>query len=689
MLTATIEALRHLTDLIQPVHPVILLLIKITLVLILALAATAALERASAGARYLVWLIALAALLVLPPVAVWAPLPLPVLPAGEQLSGGVVPGNVASGVEVSGLQASGAEASKGEAAEAVAAPAATTSPGSAALAAPGLWTVLFFVWGLGAVLLLLRLGHGAWSVHRVVRRARPLDDPSWQTPLYEIADRLGLDAAPRLLQSDQVKMPFAAGLWSSTIVLPAESEQWSAERRSAVLIHELGHVRRRDLLGHTLSRLACALYWFHPLVWTAARRLRAESERACDDLALVFGARPSDYAEHLLDIVTCVRDHNTPAIALAMAHRREFEGRMLAILNPDLSRKGPSRAQAASGVVALAGLALLVGAAAPVPREAPLSRQIEPPTAVRHDAEPADSPEVVPLAARLATSPASRNRPSEPPSRRAAEPPSTAEPPSRQAAEPSSAAEPPSRRAAEPPSGDRIGTLARTLRTDPSAEVRRIAAWGLENYARNDTATAALVWALQNDADAGVREMSAWALSNGKRGGPAAAAIARAIRQDKSAEVRQTAVWAAGEIGDASLVEALAPVLSDSDVKLREVAAWSIGQCGPKQAPAALIKALGDADAGVRLSVAWALYELEDPAAAPAVEAAFIKEAEREVQLGLLRALGSMGDASIEALEKLVSSSDPEIRRVAVAALAGGSVTGPWPWPRPRPRPSP
>ena len=70
-----------------------------------------------------------------------------------------------------------------------------------------------------------------------------------------------------------------------------------------------------------MGRVACALYWFHPLVWTAARRLRAESERACDDLALVFGARPSDYAEHLLDIVTCVRDHNTPAIALAMAHR--------------------------------------------------------------------------------------------------------------------------------------------------------------------------------------------------------------------------------------------------------------------------------------------------------------------------------------------------------------------------------
>src|SRR5207248_8374294 len=77
---------------------------------------------------------------------------------------------------------------------------------------------------------------------------------------------------------------------------------WSSDVCSSDL-HELAHVRRRDLVGHTLGRIACALYWFHPLVWTAARHLRAESERACDDLVLSCGARASDYADHLLDIV--------------------------------------------------------------------------------------------------------------------------------------------------------------------------------------------------------------------------------------------------------------------------------------------------------------------------------------------------------------------------------------------------
>src|SRR6185437_4426192 len=99
-------------------------------------------------------------------------------------------------------------------------------------------------WALGALALGLRLAWGAYSVRGIVRRAWPLEHPDWQTPLYEIADRLGLKAAPRLLRSDTVNMPFAAGLLYPAIVLPAESDGWSAERRRAVLIHELGHIRR-------------------------------------------------------------------------------------------------------------------------------------------------------------------------------------------------------------------------------------------------------------------------------------------------------------------------------------------------------------------------------------------------------------------------------------------------------------
>ena len=155
-----------------------------------------------------------------------------------------------------------------------------------------------------------------------------------------------------------------------TIVLPSAAESWPDDRRRAVLFHELAHIKRHDLVGHTLGRLACALYWFHPLVWTAAKNLRAESERACDDLVLSCGARPSEYAQHLLEMVTSVRNYGAPIMALPMARRKEFEGRMLAILDPAIRRASPGRLQSAAVVTMVGLLSLTVAAVAPAsPRD--------------------------------------------------------------------------------------------------------------------------------------------------------------------------------------------------------------------------------------------------------------------------------------------------------------------------------
>ena len=638
-------------------------LLKLTLVLGAALAATRAMPRASAGARHLVWLAALAALLLLlPPMAAWSPLPVRVLPAAS------APAPLSPEV----VQVRAPES---------AAPRDPTVAGAAGPGGPaGLQTLsvghlLFLLWAAGALALLGRLAYGAWSVRRIVRRARRLDQPDWQAPLFEIADRLGLDAAPQLLQSDEVRMPFATGLWSARIVLPAESAQWTAARRSAVLIHELGHVRRRDLVGHTLSRVACALYWFHPLVWTAARQLRSESERACDDLALVFGARPSDYAEHLLDIVTCVRDHRTPAVALAMAHRREFEGRMLAILNPDLHRRGPGRWTALSLVGSMAALALLVGAAAPAPRLAPVGQE--------------------PVAqAGVPSVPADPVQPSGPGARDKArgEPRATPRPDPRPAPEPQPQASPAAAADAATPGGtddERATVLARTLLSDKSGEVRRVAAWGLQRYARLDVAVDALTAALARDSDEAVREMAAWALASARRSPAASAALAGAIRGARSPATRATAIWAAGSVRETTAIDALTGALADADASVREMAAWAIGSCKPERAPAALVRGLGDGDREVRLATAWALYNIQDAGVIGALDAAFRKEADPEVQEGLLRALGAMGEASVEALQHAVTSPDSAVRRVAIAALAGGNAGGPWPWPRPMPRPYP
>lgn len=693
---------------------VIVFLVKATVILLAALGITHVMQRSSAGARHLVWLVALGALLLVPALTAWSPLRLAVLPASELTT----PANDASALSAPVAANAGNDgAAAADFGNAVPSAVNASEPSSARTFDLPSWPVLLAaLWALVALGIVASLAWAAFAVRRIVRRARPLDAPAWRNPLFEIADRLGLEEAPRLLCSDDVKMPFACGVLAPTIVLPADCERWTLERRHAVLLHELAHVRRHDLLGHTIGRLACAAYWFHPLVWTAARALRNESERACDDLALACGTDAPDYAEHLLDIVTSVRGDSTPLVALAMARRKEFEGRMLAILDPELRRAAPSRRQSLGMIGTLALLAITVGAAAPVRREPPVQ------AAVRHAAT-SDSADVrldrnmrelgsMRTMTDSVTDTVTRTRTTM--RQRTDTEIGTATSNDAGAAVGELAGATASAvvkatvpavlgalfnradtetkgRPAQSPD-ERATLLAKVLRTDTSATLRRVAAWGLGEYADQPVAAEALSNALLHDASANVREMSAWSLAQGDEGRTGVvAALSSALRGDASNDVRSTAAWALGNVGDESSVEvdALTSVLGTGDVKVRVRALWALGNISPKHAPKPVLAMLKDGEPRVRKLAAWALYQMEDPDAVPALRAAVESEQDKEVQIAEIRALVALGDQSVDALKGLLESPDPKVKSMAVHALAGGSAGSPWPMPWPEPRPFP
>jgi len=570
------------------------------------------------------------------------------------------------------------------------------------------WTTLLVLWGAAAAVLFGWLAFGALSVRRIVKSGRELDERAWTAPLCEIADRLDLDSVPRLLSSPLIEMPFACGVVEPTIVLPASAEQWSDSRRRAVLFHELAHVKRRDLVGHTLGRVACALYWFHPLVWTAARRLRAESERACDDLVLSCGARASDYADHLLDIVISVRHQGAPATAMPMARRRELEGRVLAILDPAVARIGPGRVKSATLLVGVGALALSVAAMAPAARSAERGAQsVEPKTqsaerrapsvATKHNESPSTivSNESMPApVASPAPTPAATPAPNVSSqsltlSDALGKISVVAVREAGQALKNFAQSENPKSKR-QPNQGvdsGKVALLLKVLRSDPDADVRRMAAWGLSDAGDTPTTVEALADAVRNDEDEGVREMAAWALSDSRRE-IARRVLLSALRRDASDKVRETAVWALGNAGLRDDREAVEEALtSDPSDEVRESAAWALGNSPRRPAARALLAALGDKSTEVRESAAWALAETEDDDVAPAVTAAFMREQNGEVRMAELRALTFMHVDDKAVLDAALASKDAELRSRAVRMLAGSS--GAWPEPRPRPRPRP
>ncbi|MGA2741450.1 MAG: TonB family protein [Bryobacteraceae bacterium] len=315
---------------------------KSAIVLAAAWIAPLLLRKQSAATRHLVWTAAFAAILALPFLS--AALPALRVP----FSGMALPDAASAHFLTTTAPSAGSGPAR------LATPVGTTSALRPDGWRPDLSMWLLLIWAAGAVTAFGR----TLAAYAVAWRVRRAASPSPDHGLSAVLSRtLGIRRPVDVLTIQRGSMPVALGLWRPVVLMPADASAWSEDRRRAVLLHELAHVRRGDAATHLLARAAVDFYWWNPLAWTAWRAFLKERERAADDLVLNVGACASEYASHLLDVARTLQ--GSPAMAWAapgMARRSQLEGRLLAILDSGVNRSAPSRAS----ILAVAMFALAI-----------------------------------------------------------------------------------------------------------------------------------------------------------------------------------------------------------------------------------------------------------------------------------------------------------------------------------------
>ncbi len=327
------------------------LAVKGTALLTGGILAAKALRGATASTRHLVLGVTFGCLLALPllqPVVPrWEIEVLPaVLPAVSELPGSLYPGG-----------------------QPVDASEATSQPATPPALRRGLeatGALLLLGWAVGFAAVLLYFGFGSTHLHRISRKARRVTNADWLEATSWARRRLHLQRRIRLLRSEEVGVPMTWGALRPAIVLPASADSWDAGLRRDVLLHELAHVKRQDYLIQNVVRIACALYWFNPLVWLAAAEIRQQRERACDDEVLRAGSPPSEYAAHLLMVARALcRRGPTARASVAFARGPRFVRRVAALLDADRSHGSLGRWVAVPVYVMAGTLVLPLAALSP------------------------------------------------------------------------------------------------------------------------------------------------------------------------------------------------------------------------------------------------------------------------------------------------------------------------------------
>jgi uncharacterized protein (TIGR03435 family) len=338
----------------------VIVIIKATLVCGAAFLLARMCRRARASLRHLLFALAFAALIAIPAAGRVVPAVTVMLPAAAALPGGAIAKRdvaVQSSVDPD--------------------PARHISPviaeTSGAEWQPTIPQVLIVLWLMGLAIFLLPVLAGFWQVRRLRRTAIPWADG--QELMKSLASLRGVRRRIDVVLHDTVTGPLTCGVLRPSVILPLSGRDWDEPSLRRAFRHELDHVARWDLLTNYLSRMICAAYWFHPLVWAAWRRLRLEAEKACDD-AVVVEDDARDYALLLVSIARPPGSGHPPL--LAMASRDDLTARVAALLDQTQTRGRVGR-RLAVGLIVIAAAAVFGIAPITVVRAVPQSQVTSPP----------------------------------------------------------------------------------------------------------------------------------------------------------------------------------------------------------------------------------------------------------------------------------------------------------------------
>lgn len=192
------------------------------------------------------------------------------------------------------------------------------------------------LWLLGAALMLVRQLGGLRQVEALDQQAFDELPESWQRRVLALQQALGIARTVAVRLSDNVLSPFTVRYVRPVIWLPVSMlTRLAPDLIEALLAHELAHIRRADWLWNGFQCVAESLLFFHPAAWWLSRRVRAEREHACDDLAVAACGNAVALAEALATLERQRRSF--PHLVLA-AHGGSLMQRISRLLSGPPSR---------------------------------------------------------------------------------------------------------------------------------------------------------------------------------------------------------------------------------------------------------------------------------------------------------------------------------------------------------------
>ncbi|MDP5276407.1 M56 family metallopeptidase [Chengkuizengella axinellae] len=187
------------------------------------------------------------------------------------------------------------------------------------------YDVFSLIWLFGALSVLSTVLFVNIKFHWKLRKQRKCDDLILNELLAKCKQQLNIKTNIQIVYDENLKTPSIIGVMKPKIVLPKRiNDQLSHDELKYVLLHELTHLKRKDILINWITILIQAIYWFNPLVWYAFYKMREDCEVACDASVLSYLEKSEhiEYGKTILSVLTNLSRPNFIPVAVGMANNK-------------------------------------------------------------------------------------------------------------------------------------------------------------------------------------------------------------------------------------------------------------------------------------------------------------------------------------------------------------------------------
>jgi beta-lactamase regulating signal transducer with metallopeptidase domain len=212
-------------------------------------------------------------------------------------------------------------------------------------------------WLLGVAFFSLRSAGGFLLLERERRRQSSVVSPRVLEICYTLQDRIGLNRAIAYCECAWLQAPAVIGWFRPVVFLPVTAlTGLSEEQLEVVVAHELAHIQRLDPFVNVFQVCVETLLFYHPAVWWLNKRIRAEREHCCDDMAVALCGNAVEYARAL----TLMEEWRSAPVFAMAANRGPLTERIVRVLGLKTLGTG-IRGIGLTGSILCLGAALIAG----------------------------------------------------------------------------------------------------------------------------------------------------------------------------------------------------------------------------------------------------------------------------------------------------------------------------------------